>query len=177
MIAISALLAGVVLLLVLLAVAAKGWLASDESSETETGRAAEQCPEEIVDRIFSSGDWEFVRGLKAGSIETIFQRERKRIALTWVQQMSAMVRAAARAHMQAARASANLEFLTEAKMLAQFASLMAGCEVLAAAVRIGGPLWLSGLAQFAQRLSQRAIKLQEAVRASTLVHSATPRIV
>jgi len=43
--------------------------------------------------------------------------------------------------------------------------LMAVCGILSVAVQIAGPLWLGGLAHFAQTLSQRLTKLQESFQA------------
>ena len=159
MIGLWGLIAAIVLLLLLMAVATKGWMASRElqdtalaPSELDTG---EPCPEEFVSRVFSRGDWEFVHGLKVTSIERLFERERKKVALIWVRQTSAMIRQVMHEHAAAARQSENLEFSTEINILAQFLTLMALCGILSLAVRIAGPLWLGGLAHFAQRLSQQ----------------------
>jgi hypothetical protein len=164
--------AAVVLLLLLMAVATKGWLASRELQETALAPneldAAEPCPEEFVSRVFSRSDWEFVHGLKATSIERLFERERKKLALIWVRQTSAMIRKVMHEHAEAARQSKNLEFATEINLLAQFLTLMALCGILSLAVRIAGPLWLGGLAHFAQRLSQQVTNLQESFQAGVL---------
>jgi len=64
-----------------------------------------------------------------------------------------------------ARQSKNLEFSTEINIFAQFLMLMAVCGILSVAVQIAGPLWLGGLAHFAQTLSQRLTKLQESFQA------------
>jgi hypothetical protein len=172
MIELWSLIAGVVLLLLLMAVAIKGWLAPRQFQErTRASRelgAMEPCPEEFVSRIFSPADREFVRGLKAGSIERLFEQERKRVALVWVHQTSAMIRKVMREHAEATRESKNLEFSTEINILAQFLTLMAVCWILSVAVQIGGPLWLGGLAHFGQRLSQQVTKLQESFQAGVL---------
>jgi len=172
MIGLWGLIAAVVLLLLLMAVATKGWLASRELQDTALApselETAEPCPEEFVSRVFSRGDWEFVHGLKATSIERLFERERKKVALIWVRQTSAMIRKVMREHAEAARHSKNLEFSTEINILAQFLTLMALCGILSLAVRIAGPLWLGGLAHFAQRLSQRVTNLQESFQAGVM---------
>ena len=178
MIEFSSLIAGAVLLLLLMAVATKGWMASRQLQEPapvpSEEDATEPCPEEFVSRIFSRADWEFVRGLRAGSIERLFQHERKKVALVWVRQNSAMVRKVIREHAEAARQSKNLEFSTEINILAQFLTLMAVCGTLSVAIRIAGPLWLGGLAHFAQRLSQRVSKLQETFQAGVLANAGEP---
>ena len=172
MIGLWGLIAAVVLLLLLMAVAIKGWLASRELQETAVAPSEldglEPCPEEFVSRVFSRGDWEFVHGLKVTSIERLFERERKKVALIWVRQTSAMIRKAIREHAEAARQSKNLEFSTEINILTQFLTLMALCGILSLAVRMAGPLWLGGLAHFAQRLSQQVGNLQGAFQAGVL---------
>jgi len=151
-------------LLLLLTTALKGWLASRQlepwpaASQEDT---TEPCPEEFVTRVFSRVDWEFVRGLKAGGIERLFEQERKKVALVWVRQTAALIRKVISEHARAARQSKNLEFSTEISIFAQFLMLMIVCGILSMAVQIAGPLWLGGLAHFAQGLAQRVAKLHE----------------
>jgi hypothetical protein len=173
MIEFASVIAGAVLL-VLLAAALRGWLAvrlcgPGPTAGEEDG--VEPCPEELVNRVFSRADREFVRGLKADGIERLFEQERKKVAAVWVGQTSAMVRKVMREHAQAARYSKNLEFLMEIKIFAQFLMLMVVCGILSAAIWIAGPLWLGGLAHFAQKLSQRITKLQASFRAGVLANA------
>ncbi|MCU1243542.1 MAG: hypothetical protein JWO71_4268 [Candidatus Acidoferrum typicum] len=174
MIELSSVIIGIVLLL--LGLATNGWLAARHLQETalttSEADAAPPCPESFVVRVFSRGDWEFVRGLKADGIERLFQRERKKVALVWVRQTSMMIRKAIREHAEAARHSKNLEFTTEINILAQFLMLMVVCGILSLAIEVAGPLFLSGLARFAQRLSQRVGKVQESFQAATPANTA-----
>jgi hypothetical protein len=176
---ISSLVAGVVLLFLLLAVATKGWLASRDLHEPRAPRseddATESCPEEFLLRIFSRDDWDFVRTVNAGSIERLFERERKRVALMWVRQTSATIRRVMRGHAKAARQSQNLEVSMEVNILTQYLLLMAVCGMLSMAIQIAGPLWLGGLAHFAQRLSLRIASLQESFLADVLAKTTGPR--
>ncbi len=169
------LIAGVVLLLLLVAVVMKGWLAARQFEEpTRTPRELEEmetCPEGFASKIFSRADWEFVRGLKAERIERLFQQERKRVALVWVRQTSAMIRKVMREHAAAARQSHSLEFATEVSILSQFLTLMAVFGILSVAIQIASPLWLGGLAHFAQRLSQQVTTMQESFQAGVLAKS------
>jgi hypothetical protein len=173
----SSLVAGALLLLILL-VATLRLLASRSLQEPPLARGEEDvtepCPEEFVSRIFSRDDWEFVRGIKCGSIERLFSRERKRVALAWVRQTSAMIRRVMRGHAEAARQSRNLEVSVEISILTQYVALMAVCALLSLAIQIAGPLWLGGLAQFAQRLSLRVAKAQESFQAHSLAEAAGP---
>ena len=173
----SSLVAGALLLLILL-VATLRLLASRNLQEPPLARGEEDitepCPEEFVSRIFSRDDWEFVRGIKCGSIERLFSRERKRVALAWVRQTSAMIRRVMRGHAEAARQSRNLAVSVEISILTQYVALMAVCALLSLAIQIAGPLWLGGLAQFAQRLSLRVAKAQESFQAHSLAEAAGP---
>jgi hypothetical protein len=168
----SGLIAGLILLLVLMAVATKGWLASrdllDPTSGSSEDELTEPCTEEFVSRVFSRNDWEFVHGLKTRQVESLFARERKRLALIWMRQTSTIIRKAMREHANAARQSKNLEFGSEISILAQFLVLMAGCSILTVAIQTAGPLRLSGLAHFAQRLSQQATRLHRAFEVGAL---------
>src|SRR5260370_7745543 len=105
--------AGVVLLLLLVAVVMKGWLAARQFEEpTRTPRELEEmetCPEGFASKIFSRADWEFVRGLKAERIERLFQQERKRVALVWVRQTSPIIRKVIRHNAPPARQNHTLE--------------------------------------------------------------------
>jgi hypothetical protein len=178
MIEFSSLIAGAALLLLLAAAVLKGWLASHSlglGSAANEEEETEPCPEELVNRVFSRSDWEFVRGLKASGIERLFERERKRVALVWVRQTSAMVRKIMRDHAQAARQSKNLEFSTEINIFSQFLMIMGVCGILSAAIQIAGPLSLGGLAHFAQRLSRRLSELQESIQAGGPANAAEAR--
>ena len=175
MIGSASLVAGAVLLL-FLAVVTKGWLAArqlqDVAPASREEDAMEPCAQEVVSRIFSRADWEFVHGLKTGRIERLFKQERKRVALVWVRQTSAIIRKVMREHGEAARQSANLKFSMEINIFAQFLALMAVCGTLALAIQITGPVWLGGLAHYAQRLSQQVTKLQKSFQAGGLAKAA-----
>jgi hypothetical protein len=172
----SGVIAAAVLLLLLMALAIKGWLTSRQLQEPALPSVAEDgpslCPEEFVSRVFSRDDWEFVHGLKAGEIERLFQRERKNVALVWVRQTSAVIRKLMREHASAARQSKNLEFSVEVSILSQFLLSIAACGILSIAIQLGGPLFWGGLARFAQKLSQRIVKVHEAFQAGTLANTA-----
>ena len=176
MIELSSLIAGVVLLLLLMGLATKGWLAArglqEPGLEPGEADAAQPCPDVFVSRVFSRGDWEFVHGLRADEIERLFKRERKKVALVWVRQMSAMIKKTVREHASAARQSKNLEFTTEIRIFAQFMTLMALCGILSIAIQTAGPLSLAGLAHFVQRLSLRIVKVQGSFHPAPLVKSA-----
>ena len=180
MIDLLGLIAGVLLVVILMVVATKGWMGvrrlPDPALGPGDGEVTEPCPKEFVSRVFSRGDWEFVRGLKSHGIERLFEQERKKVALVWVRQTSALVRKAVSEHADAARRSKNLEFLREINILAQFLTLILSCRILSVAIHTAGPVRLSGLAQFAQRLSQQVNKLQGSLQAGVLANANGTRV-
>ncbi len=119
---------------------------------------------EFVGHVFSRQDWEFIRGMRAPELAALFQQERKRVALVWVRQTSAMIQRAMREHATAARQSKNVDFPTELKIWRQFVSLVLICGTLSLAIQIAGPLWLASLARVAQRLSEQMTNVQSAFR-------------
>jgi hypothetical protein len=179
MIEFSSLIAGAAVVLLLMVVATRGWRASRDLDEPPLARSEEDttepCPEEFVLRIFSRADWDFVRGVRCAGIERLYGRERRRVALVWVRQISAMTRRIMRGHAEAARQSKNLQVSMEINILTQYLRLMAVCAILSMAIQIVGPLWLGGLAHFAQGLSQRVAKLQESLQADVLAKAAGSR--
>ncbi len=60
-----------------------------------------------------------------------------------------------------------LEFATEMKLVLQYAQLMLICGILLIVIQCAGPLWLRGLALYADALSQRITGAQLAFRAAT----------
>jgi hypothetical protein len=173
MIGFAGLISGAVLLLLLLAVLIKGWLASRSlESSADIEDVTEPCPEEFITRVFSSSDWDFVRGVKSPIIKDLFQRERKKVALVWIRQTSKGIRQVLRQHTTAARQSQNLEPLTEFKIVSQFLALIAACSVLSLCVHVAGPLSAGWLARFAQRLAVRVRLLQESFQAGVLAQAA-----
>jgi hypothetical protein len=173
MMALSSLIVGVVLLLLLLAVAVRGWLASREAPELtgrdeETGQEA--CPPEFVSKIFSQDDWTYVRGMKSTGLERLFRKERRSVALVWVRQTSFGIRRIMREHAAAARHSSSLEPATELKIFLQFAALLMTCGAMRVGIHVAGPLWVGGLARFAQNLVQQIAEAERAFELATREH-------
>jgi len=166
----GALAIGFLLLLFLLLVAARGVSAARELSSrsnlalTEEGAELAPCPPKFVSRIFSRDDSEFVSGTKSPQLQQLFRRERKVVALLWVQQTSGAIRRTMREHAQVARGSDDLEFATEIKLVLLYAELMFLCGVLFVAVQSAGPLWLGQLAIYLQTHSQRLAQVQQSFK-------------
>jgi hypothetical protein len=157
---------GILLLLLLLLLAARGSTAARELGSApdlplldEAGLDA--CPAEFVARIFSSDDWEFVSGTRSRQLQGLFRRERKLVALVWVDQTSKSIRRIMREHTEATRQSHDLHFATETKLALQYAELMLICGMLFLAIQAAGPQRVRGLALYAGTLSQRLAQAQQ----------------
>lgn len=164
MIAISSLIVGVVLLLVLLAIAVRGWLAARDSadllgSDDEVGK--EGCPSEFVGRIFSPVDWRYVHEMKSPDIEKLFRKERRTVALVWVRQVSFAIRRIMREHAAIARQSSNLRAATELKIFVQFTALMVTCGAIRVGIDLAGPMRIGGLARYAHSLAQQVARAEQ----------------
>jgi hypothetical protein len=168
----SALLIGFVLLTLLLFVATRGISAARELSSrsdvpcSEDGAELALCPPEFVSRIFSSDDAKFVSATNSPELRKLFSRERKMVALLWVQQTSAAIQRIMREHLQLARQSEDLEFATELKLIGLYVELMLVCGMLFVAIQSAGPLWLRGLAIYADAHSQRLAQVQQSFKAA-----------
>jgi hypothetical protein len=171
----SALLIGGVLLLLLLLLAARGisaarGLAAKSDLPLCDDADFVTCPQEFVPKIFSRVDWEFVSQTKSPKLVKLFRRERKAVALLWVRQTSAAIQWVMHEHAVAVRGSRDLEFLTEVKLVLRYGELILLCGALFLAIQSAGPLWLSGLAVYADALSRSIAEAQQAFAAA-----ATPR--
>jgi len=170
MIAFSSLSVGVVLLLVLLAIAVRSWLAARDSadllgSDDEVGK--EGCPSEFVDCIFSPVDWRYVHGMKSPDMEKLFRKERKTVALVWVRQTSFAIHRIMREHAAIARQSSNLEPATELKIFMQFAALLVTYGAIRVGIDLAGPMRIGGLARYAHNLARQVAQAEQAFELAT----------
>jgi hypothetical protein len=150
--------------------AARGWSSKSDLPLHDDPAEVAPCPPEFVFKIFSRADWEFASATKSPKIEKLFRRERKAVALLWVRQTSAAIQRVMREHAEAARGSGDLEFTTEVKLVLQYGELMLLCGVLFLAIQSAGPLWVRGVALYADSLSRRIAEVQQA-----FAGAATPR--
>jgi hypothetical protein len=170
MIALSSLAVGVLLIVLLLAVGVKGWLASRDSADLLAGDdeiGPEGCPPVFVGRIFSPLDWRYVHGMKSPDIEKLFRKERRTVALVWVQQTSLAIRRVMREHAAIARQSSNLEPATELKIFMQFAALLVTCRAIRLGIDLAGPMRIGRLARYAHSLAQQVAQAEQAFELAT----------
>ncbi len=141
-----------------------------ELTPREEGGEPEACPPEIVSRIFSGDDWHFVEGVRSPLVKKLFRRERKAVALIWVQETSAGIRRVMREHLESARRSHDLEIASEAKIFLQYAQLQSACGVLFACIELAGPQRLRGFAIYTDALARRIADAQLTLRAVSVHH-------
>jgi hypothetical protein len=131
------------------------------------------CPPEFVLRIFSREDLNFVSATNSPQLEKLFRRERKAVALLWVQQTRAMIQAIMREHALLSRSASDLRFSAEFRLVLQYAQLMLICGILFLVMQLAGPLWLRGLAVYADTLSRHIAETGQAFKAGTTAHTLT----
>jgi hypothetical protein len=173
------LLIAVLLLMLMVLVWAKGLFAARElasrsgvlSPDDESKFAL--CSPELVPRIFSRQDSEFVSATRSPQLQRLFRRDRKAVALLWIQQTSAAIQRIMREHKQVSRSARDLDFSTEVKLVSQYASLMLICGVLYLVIQVAGPMRLLALAVYADSLSQHIAQAEQAFQAATTDRTVT----
>jgi hypothetical protein len=132
----------------------------------EDSEIPEVCAPEYVRKIFSRTDWEFILQMRSPRLRQLFLRERKAVALYWVQQTSRAIRRILREHAAASRRSRDLELAREAKIFLQYAELRVVCGLLYISIGLAGPQRLSGLAFYAEELLQRIGRARQVFEAA-----------
>jgi len=99
----------------------------------------ELLPPSLVRRIFAREDLRFVRSHGTPEIEELFLKERKRIAILWLDRLTTEIQLLRRLHLGAARFYARLSVKAELSLAWDFAVLLLGCRLLRIAFAMGGP--------------------------------------
>jgi len=133
----------------------------------EDDSAFPACPSDLVNRIFFADDSKFIQAANSPHLAELFRRERRQVALVWVQQTSASIHRVMHDHKRIARVSKDLDFETEVKLLWLYSELMLLCGALALAVQAVGPLGVRRLAVYADAHSQRLAQVQQSFQAAT----------
>lgn len=121
--------------------------------------SSDGCPAELVHRLFSREDREFVARLGSAALLRLLAKERKAVARQWVNQTSIEISNAMRAHTLNARNSADLRVGAELQLFWRFAGLRLLCGLLVVLMNFVDLHVLAGLAN-------RASGLAGAVRSS-----------
>ncbi|HKV04571.1 MAG TPA: hypothetical protein VJO53_05620 [Candidatus Acidoferrales bacterium] len=96
-------------------------------------------PPELIGRIFAQEDLEYVVAEAPAGVHKLFLNERKRIALSWVDQVRSQVVSLRRFHLGAARFYTRLSLRTETALALNFAALILACRALQVLIYVWGP--------------------------------------
>jgi hypothetical protein len=96
-------------------------------------------PTELVQRIFSVSDLEYVRASAPESIQRLFWRERKRIGLAWVSELREQITPLQDFHRTHSRHFAHLNPAKEIWLALEFSMLRVQCRLLYLLILWRGP--------------------------------------
>lgn len=134
---------GVVLLLVLLVVARRRD-AEDPVSNGDMPDSSEFLvrlpPCSLLGRCLAPEDVEFVSRLRSRRVMRLLIRERRRLAVEWLHRNRREAGRLFRLHVRRSRHAPNLRPAAEFRLLVQTGLFLALCQLLAAIVRLYGPL-------------------------------------
>jgi hypothetical protein len=170
---------GILLVFVLLLIARRKDV-EERECERAAAPAQRECRDivqrpELVLRIFSREDREFVLQMRSPRLQRMYKEERRKVALHWVRKTSREVRMIMRTHRLISRLSRNLDAAAEAKLLWQYLELQFICGLLVLFIETFGPHALHDLASYAGELSQLIGRtLPDAAAANRVASSENP---
>ena len=96
-------------------------------------------PPELVARIFAREDLEYIESTTPGHIQKYFYKERRQIALTWINQVRGQIVSLRRFYLGRSRMYAQMNAKTEIGIALNFAALISACRVLQLLLYARGP--------------------------------------
>lgn len=108
-----------------------------------------------VSGVFSNEDEQFIASEANERVNALFRRERKRLALRWIERQKHEASRIMSRHRDASRRAADLLPANEAKLFLRYARLKVTFEFLAVSVWLVGPQRLRGLAEEASAVFDR----------------------
>lgn len=128
---------------------------AEASERTPPERRNALLPLELVVRIFSREDREFIHQMRSPRLQRIYTEERRKVALHWVRRTSREASEIMRTHRLAARQSRDLDAAVEANLFFQCLKLRLLFGLLVLLIKTIGPHALNDLAAYAGELYQR----------------------
>ena len=116
-------------------------------AKSELGDFWRDAGRTAVSGIFSSDDEQFISGEADVKLRALFRRERKRLALRWIERQKHEAAGIMSRHRDASRQAADLLPANELRLLLRYARLRLTFEFLAVSVWLVGPQRLRGLAE------------------------------
>lgn len=117
------------------------------ASRCEPGDFCSEAGRSALAGIFSSEDQQFIAGEADQQLCALFRRQRKRLALRWIERQKREATAIIRRHRDASRGAADLQPANEVRLFLRYARLRLTLEFLAVSVWLVGPQRLRGLAE------------------------------
>jgi len=110
-------------------------------------------PKFIAEAVFSSRDWTFIQQELSPPLNSLFLLERRALAVHWLRDCLAGIRAVRANHLRQSRHSRDLSVLAEAKLLLLFSYLSALCRCLLFTVQFVHPAAPRAVALYVQNLA------------------------
>jgi len=149
---------GVVLLLMLvlfLLGSAGTQTENDDKARFERAIGEAPCPSQIIQRVFSKRDLEFVEGESSSQLKQMYVNERRRIAIAWIRRTSSELSSTMKEHVRAVRTRQDLQAQDELRVFGQYVGLRCLCGLMLASALVVPPSALREVATYASRLSHR----------------------
>ena len=105
----------------------------------------ELLPAGLVERIFAQDDLDFVTSEGFPEIRGIFLKDRRKVAILWIERVRDQIRLLRYLHLGSARFYARLDFKTELFLAGDFALLFVSCWALQAVFVMGGAYAAPGM--------------------------------
>ena len=138
---------------------------SAEDQETLADFQVEPFPQELVERIFGTEDWDYVCIYESERVQRLFREERKKLAISWLRRARDQARTLMRFHKAHAAKSPGLEPVSEIKLSFDYFLFQLFCELLAKLIWLRGPTHTRRLVGFASGFSERLRNLAFAILA------------
>lgn len=124
-----------------------------DAHEALNALQSELLPDWFVDRLFSEEDWKFARGHASTHIPSLFDSERKTVALSWLKQTQEHVARLMDFHLRMARQRPDLKPFVEMKLTLEYAQFQLLCKLLAGLIRMVGPIRVRSVAGYAVNIA------------------------
>jgi hypothetical protein len=108
---------------------------------------SERATSSALKGIFSSEDQQFISEEASVELASLFRRERRRLAMRWIERQKRESAGIMRRHREASGRAADLKPSSEATLFLRYGKLRLMFEVLAVSVWLVGPEGLRGLAE------------------------------
>jgi hypothetical protein len=116
-----------------------------------TGGSAMQ----VARYLFGSEDWKYVASLGSKTLKRHFLKERRALALAWVEAARSEARALMRVHRTTVRTSPHLHLGVELRISCVYFEFLLYCSLLHIAIRMRGPVALQSFVALADARSAR----------------------